>query len=124
VLAPPTAERTASWPQEASHGRSFASTLFVWFATAVAATCLVFGATATNVAAAAQAAPTEVAEEAGSGEESTTADHSRRAHTRRSRRRPKPRMARRWMVRLAPWAAPLVVPTSFAPRRGPPLLTV
>lgn len=125
MLAHPPAERTASWPQEAYPGRSFVSMLFVWFATAVAATCLVFGPAAINVAAATHTAPTEVAEEAGPGEESTAADRSRRrAHTRRSRRRPRPQMARRWMFRVAPWVAPLVVPTSFAPRRGPPLLTV
>ena len=99
--------------------------LFVWFATAVLATGLVFGPAAVNVAAATHAAPIEVAEEAGPGEEATAPDRSRRrAHTRRSRHRPRLQMARRWMVRVAPWVAPLVVPTLFAPRRGPPLLMV
>jgi hypothetical protein len=122
---PTAAEHVAprSLPPE---GRSLPSTIAVWFAAAVALTSLALGAgLGTNTALPSQVSHTEAAEEAGSGEETAAADRFRsRAHVRRSRHRPRIHIAQRWTSRAASWVAPLVVPTSFAPRRGPPLLTV
>ena len=123
MSVPSTAERPAPGRPDASGGPSFASMLIVWFATALAATCLVFVA-ATNVAVAAQFSHTEVAEQAGPTEESTATERRTRTDTRSPRRRLRAQAAQRWIARTTPWIALLVIPTSYASRRGPPSLTV
>ena len=122
---PTTAERPAPGPPDVIGGPSLASTLIVWFATASAAMWLVFAAPATDLAVAAQFSHVEVAEEAGPTEESTATERRNRTDTRGPRRRLREaKVAQRWIARTNPWIALLVVPTSYASRRGPPSLTV
>ena len=120
---PTTAERPAPGAPDAGRGPSFASKFIVWFATALAATCLVF-ATTTNVAVAAQLSHAEVAEEAGPTEESAATERRARSDRRSPRRRLRAKAAQGWVARTALWIAQLVIPTSYTSRRGPPSLTV